>query len=241
MGKNKLERFAENENFACLIQQPCYESMLTDHPLKGNWANNFFHRKAPLILELGCGKGEYTIGLARSNPDKLFIGADIKGARLWYGAKQQQINNLTNVGFLRTRIEFINSFFAADEVNEIWLTFPDPQEKRSRIKKRLLSPGFLNRYRAFTTDNAAIHLKTDNRLLYEYTLDLIQYNHLELVFSTDNLYSCPNVAQELISIQTFYEKEYLRQGKTIRYICFRLPKNRFIEPSGREELFSVRL
>lgn len=194
MGHDKLRKFAENETFSCLLQPDSKEILeggffdLKDHPIKGNWARKMFGReKAEIILELGCGKGEYTLDLARRYPEKCFIGVDIKGARLWKGAKTATLEKIPNVAFLRTRIEFITAFFASDEVSEIWLTFSDPQMKSEN--SRLTSPLFLERYRKFLKPGGVVHLKTDSRFLHEYTKAVIQANALSLHACTLDLYA----------------------------------------------------
>lgn len=194
MGHDKLRKFAENETFSCLLQPDSKKILeggffdLKDHPIKGNWARKMFGReKAEIILELGCGKGEYTLDLARRYPDKCFIGVDIKGARLWKGAKTATLEKIPNVAFLRTRIEFITAFFASDEVSEIWLTFSDPQMKSEN--SRLTSPLFLERYRKFLKPGGVVHLKTDSRFLHEYTKAVIQANALSLHACTLDLYA----------------------------------------------------
>lgn len=194
MGHDKLRKFAENETFSCLLQPDSKEILeggffdLKDHPIKGNWARKMFGReKAEIILELGCGKGEYTLDLARRYPEKCFIGVDIKGARLWKGAKTATLEKIPNVAFLRTRIEFITAFFASDEVSEIWLTFSDPQMKSEN--SRLTSPLFLERYRKFLKPGGVVHLKTDSRFLHEYTKAVIQANALSQHACTLDLYA----------------------------------------------------
>jgi tRNA (guanine-N7-)-methyltransferase len=224
MAKHKLERFAEMEGFRNVVQPTFDEAFAKSHPLRGNWASTFFQNNNPLVLELGCGKGEYTLGLARNYKNSSFLGVDIKGARIWRGAKTATEENITNVGFLRCRIEMIGNFFAPGEVSEIWITFPDPQLKNHRAKKRLTSARFLNAYRQFVKPGAVIHLKTDNEVLYKYTLNLIKHNQLPLLFATDNLYE-QSVANEASSIQTFYENQYLAQGIPIKYIQFKLDSN----------------
>jgi tRNA (guanine-N7-)-methyltransferase len=222
LGKKKLSRFRELAYLERVFQPPFEEVFGKDYPLKGLWCREVFGNHLPLVLELGCGKGEYTVGLARNHPDKNFMGLDIKGARIWIGAKAAQKEGLENVAFLRTRIDFINSFFARNEVHEIWITFPDPQEKQRRQKKRLTGAGFLNRYRAFLIDGGLIHLKTDNRSLFRDTLDLLRYNGLNVEDQTSDLYS-EDWNDERVSIQTFYEKRFLDEGIKINYLCFRLP------------------
>jgi tRNA (guanine-N7-)-methyltransferase len=224
VGKNKLARWAEMKSFNNVIEPPIEEVRSKDHILKGNWNRVIFKNENPIILELGCGKGEYTIGLATKNSDKNYVGVDIKGARLWRGSKTAHEDKLLNTAFLRTRIEFINSFFLNDEVDEIWMTFPDPHPKRRNSGKRLTSPVFLNSYQLFLKDRGIIHLKTDNKDLYNYTIEVIRHNNLEIVVSTDNLYA-GELNDEILSIRTHYEKAYLREGINICYLAFRLEKN----------------
>ena len=180
-----------------------------------------------MILELGCGKGEYTVGLARNYPQKNFMGLDIKGARIWTGARTSQDEGLSNVAFLRTRIDFISSFFARDEIDEIWITFPDPQEKRRRLKKRLSGAHFLNIYRAFLKDGGKVHLKTDNLQLYTDTMELVRFNELPLEQYSTDVYN-EGWSDEVASIQTYYERSFLAEGTKINYICFRLPAGKEI-------------
>ena len=226
MAKRKLARFAEMTSFTNVIQPDFSEVFHKDFHLKGKWGNVFFKNNNPLIIELGCGKGEYSIELARKFPEKNFIGVDVKGARIWRGAKTAIEEEIPNVGFLRTRIEFINSFFSNNEVDEIWLTFPDPQPKKS--KKRLSSSKFLNFYTSFLKPNGLIHLKTDNADLYSYTLLLVQYNNLTIEKYTDDLYGS-NVKDDILGIKTFYEKQYLVRGMKIHYLRFRLPEKIIIK------------
>lgn len=232
MTKKKLQRFAEMETFANVIQPRFDEVFHTDFHLKGLWNKQCFRNENPVVLELGCGKGEYTTGLARRYPEKNFIGVDIKGSRIWRGARTALAERLTNVMFLRTRIEVISSFFSEDEVDEIWLTFPDPQLKKKR--KRLTSSRFLNSYRRFLKHNGIIHLKTDNPVLYRYTLDLIDWNNLKLRFHSDDLYHS-GIVDDILDIKTFYEQQFLDQGLNIHYLCFELPHDKIIEePPGEE-------
>jgi tRNA (guanine-N7-)-methyltransferase len=234
VGKNKLMRFAQMATFKNVIQPELNEVLNADHILKGNWSEKFFGNKQPIVLELGCGKGEYTVGLAKKYPEKNFIGMDIKGARIWRGAKTAIEENLNNVGFLRMRIEQITSFFATNEISEIWITFPDPQEKKNRAMKRLTSSRFLPRYKQFIKPGGLIHLKTDNSLLFEYTCSLCAHNNLKVLKSTANLYQTEN-DQNLLSIQTFYESQFLAKNIPIKYLCFTLNgKDNFIEPPDTE-------
>lgn len=225
MGHDKLRKFAENETFSCLLQPSAADVLadgffaLRDHAIKGNWGSAMFHNQNPIVLELGCGKGEYTIDLARRNPDINYIGVDIKGARLWRGAKTATEEGIANVAFLRTRIEFITAYFAPGEVSQIWLTFSDPQMKSEN--SRLTSPLFLERYRAFLKPGGLIHLKTDSRFLYHYTMAVARRNGLSVQDSTDDLYARETPGGDsLYEVQTFYERMFLRQGFKICYMRF---------------------
>ncbi|MEN8229006.1 MAG: tRNA (guanosine(46)-N7)-methyltransferase TrmB [Bacteroidota bacterium] len=228
MGKKKLIRFGELGTLEKVFQPPFEEVLRKDYHLKGKWKREVFRNENPLILELGCGKGEYTVGLARNFPDCNYMGIDIKGARIWTGARTAHDEGLSNVAFLRTRIDFIQSFFAKDEVDELWITFPDPQEKRRRQKKRLTGAHFLNSYRSFMKDDGLIHLKTDNKLLYHDTLELARYNDLKIEKNSENIYS-EGWEDETVSIQTYYEAGFLARGESINYIRFRLPVTREIK------------
>jgi tRNA (guanine-N7-)-methyltransferase len=227
LGKKKLSRFRELESLERVFQPPLEEIFGKDYHLKGRWCREVFGNDRALILELGCGKGEYTVGLARNYPQKNFMGLDIKGARIWTGAKTAQIEGMTNVAFLRTRVEFISSFFTRNEVDEIWITFPDPQEKRRRLKKRLPGAHFLNMYRAFLKDGGKVHLKTDNLQLYMDTLELVRFNDLPLEQYSTDVYN-EDWSDEVISIQTYYEQSFLAEGTKINYIRFRLPAGKEI-------------
>lgn len=237
MGHDKLRKFAENETFSCLVQPSSEELLadgylaLKDHGMKGHW-RGFFKNDNPIVLELGCGKGEYTIDLAQRDPSKNCIGVDIKGARLWKGAKYATEHALSNVAFLRTRIEFICAFFAPDEISEIWLTFSDPQHRRENA--RLSCPLFLERYRTFLKRGGVVHLKTDSRFLYEYTRSVCSDNGLSVLASTVDLYGCEGVGfiddrPELREVQTFYETMFLGQGYRINYLAFCIDKEGRIE------------
>jgi len=204
------------------VYQPGFEEVFRkDYFLKGKWGAEVFGNEHPIVLELGCGRGEYTIGLAECDPSRNYIGVDIKGARIWRGAKTANERDLLNVAFIRTRIEVIGSFFSPGEIQEIWLTFPDPQLKKRRNKKRLTAPGFLNSYRKFLSDGGVVHLKTDNEQMFLYTSELVHYNNLEVIAETPDLYNS-QLADESLSIKTHYEKQYLAEGLPIRYIAFRL-------------------
>ena len=224
MGKGKLEKFAEMETFKNVFQYPF--SVLENVPfdMKGHWCDDYFKNNHPIVLELGCGKGEYTVGLARLFLDVNFIGVDIKGARMWTGAKQALAEGLDNVAFLRTNIEMIDRFFAQDEVLEIWLTFSDPQMKNAR--KRLSSTYFMNRYRRFLVDGGVVHLKTDSNFLFTYTSLMVEKNQLPLLQKTADLYHTADVdeaTRRILSIQTYYESMWMERGLNIKYIKFRLP------------------
>ena len=197
------------------------EVFRSDFRLKGRWAEEIFGNSNPMVLELGCGKGEYTVALARKYPEKNFIGVDIKGARIWVGATDALQNHLTNVVFLRTRIEFIRSCFATDELSEIWITFPDPQPQQSRENKRLTSPRFLQSYREILHPKGIIHLKTDSESLFEYTCKVVKSNNFRILAYTDDLYHSGYV-DDILSVQTYYEKMFMDKGFTIKYLKFML-------------------
>lgn len=220
MGKNKLKKFAEMETFDCVFQYPFWRIQIEPFPLKGKWKQEFFKNNNPIVLELGCGKGEYAVGLAQRFPNKNFIGIDVKGARMWTGAKQAVQAGMDNVAFLRTDIELISNFFAAGEVSEIWITFPDPQMKKTR--KRLTSTRFLNLYRTVLGENGLVHLKTDSPFLYTYTDALVKLNELDVEVNTSDLYHS-EIADDILSIKTYYEQQWLARGLTIKYIKFHLP------------------
>lgn len=227
MSKNKLAKFDEMETFEHVVQAPYNKIEKNDFYLKGNWAKDFFKNNNPIILELGCGKGEYTVALAERNPNFNYIGVDIKGARLYNGAKESFKKGLNNVGFLRTNIEIISQFFGTDEIAEIWLTFPDPQMKKP--SKRLTSTSFLNRYKTFLKKDGIIHLKTDSNFQYSYTLAMVILNRFEILAETDDLYES-NILTELLQIKTFYENQWLSRGITIKYLSFKLSDKEFLEP-----------
>ncbi|MBN1131543.1 MAG: tRNA (guanosine(46)-N7)-methyltransferase TrmB [Bacteroidales bacterium] len=234
MGKNKLSRFEEMLHFDRVFQPSFHEVYGRDYYLKGCWSKRVFHNNNPIILELGCGKGEYTIGMAKLFPRRNFIGIDIKGARIWKGAKIANDTNLSNTAFLRTRIEWIQSYFGQGEIDEIWITFPDPQLKRRRKKKRLTGALFLNSYRNLLKDNGIIHLKTDHAILYNDTLSLLKFNGLEILMQAADLYSSPPV-DPVLSIPTFYESQFLEEGIPIRYVSFKLPSRKEIIDLEDEE------
>jgi len=234
VGKGKLKRFEEMGTFNNVFQPSFEEVFQKDYYLKSNWNLKVFKNDYPIVLELGCGKGEYTTGLARRFPEKNYVGIDIKGARIWKGAREANINKMDNVAFLRTRIEHINSFFGDNEISEIWITFPDPQIKKRRNKKRLTSSRFLNMYKKFLIGNGIIHLKTDSVEMYEYTQNIIAHNRLENLWHTKNLYK-QNNNDDILSIRTFYEELYLNEDKKITYTKFRLNNTKPIEEPDYEE------
>lgn len=215
MGKDKLRRFAEIETFSNVLQLEEGKSF------KGNWSVNHFNNKSPIVLELACGKGEYTVNLAKLFPDKNFIGVDYKGNRIWRGAKTAIEENIRNVAFLRIQIENILDYFAEGEVSEIWITFPDPQPQISREKKRLTFPGFLDKYKQILKPGGIIHLKTDNDGLHAYTAEKIEELQLQLHARTEDLYQS-DLADDVLSIKTYYEKKYLAHDKNINYLKFSL-------------------
>jgi tRNA (guanine-N7-)-methyltransferase len=219
--KNKLKRFKENETFKNVIQPNRQEITDGTFSLKGKW-NEFFGNDNPIVLELGCGKGEYTIGMAKQNRDKNYIGIDIKGARFWRGAKTAIEENMSNVAFLRTQIELIDGLFAADEVSEIWITFPDPQIKYKRTKHRLTNELFLEKYKLILKDDGVVNLKTDSEFMHGYTLGLLHGKGLEVLYANHDVYKNEGSPREVLEIQTFYEKQYLEKGKPITYIKFRI-------------------
>jgi tRNA (guanine-N7-)-methyltransferase len=228
MSKNKLSRFAELKTLSNVIESGIDEVFNKNHSLYGKWSENWFKNTKPIVLELGCGKGEYTIKLAERYPDKNFIGIDIKGARMWVGARKAIEMGMSNVVFLRTRIEFISSFFGSKEIDEIWITFPDPQEIKSRKNKRLTSSVFLNKYNFFLKHNGIINLKTDNVNLYNYTLNLAIKNNFNILVHTDDLYQSEHI-DKTHDIKTYYEQMFLQEGKSIHYLQFTMNGNENIE------------
>ncbi|MCR5711738.1 MAG: tRNA (guanosine(46)-N7)-methyltransferase TrmB [Prevotella sp.] len=232
MSKGKLAKFADMETYENVFQYPYSVVEHVPFEMQGHWHEEYFHNDNPIVLELGCGKGEYTVGLAKRYPSMNFIGVDIKGARMWTGATQAIKEGLKNVAFLRTNIEIIDRFFAPDEVTEIWLTFSDPQMKNPR--KRLTSTYFMNRYRRFLIDGGLIHLKTDSNFLFTYTTYMVEKNRLPLVLRTNDLYSENSENSEFseaASIQTYYEQMWIDRGLNIKYMKFHLPhEGELVEP-----------
>lgn len=222
MGKNKLQRFDENLTFRCLVQPRFDEVFHRDYGLKGRWRADFFGNDNPVVLELGCGRGEYTVGLARGRADMNFIGVDIKGARMWHGAKTVTEQGLQHVAFLRTRIEFIDSFFGPHEVDQIWITFPDPQLPIHREKKRLTAPGFLQRYAGFLKPGGLLHLKTDSLPLHRYTLGVLAQLGVEPLVACEDIYGPEGVTNAELTIKTAYESRFLNDGLPITYLQWSL-------------------
>lgn len=217
MGKNKLAKFANMEEYPHVFQYPFAVLQEKGFEMRGKWNAMFFKNDNPIVLELGCGKGEYTVGLAKLFPDKNFIGIDIKGARMWTGAKQSFNEKLTNVAFLRTHIELITHFFAKGEISEIWITFPDPQ--MGKVNKRMTSTRFMKLYRQILSDNGIIHLKTDSNFMFTYTCEMVKANTLPILFESDDLYHS-GLVDDILKIQTFYEQQWLSRGLNIKYIKF---------------------
>ncbi|WP_372474154.1 tRNA (guanosine(46)-N7)-methyltransferase TrmB [Capnocytophaga sp. ARDL2] len=220
--KNKLKRFRENETFANVLQPKRDELIDNLFQWKGKWNSEYFKNDQPIVLELGCGKGEYTVALAKRNPDKNYIGIDIKGARFWRGAKTAVEENLQNVAFLRTQIELIEQAFAPGEVSEIWITFPDPQIKYKRTKHRLTNQEFLARYKNILKADGVVNLKTDSEFMHGYTLGLLHGAGHEVLYANHHIYKNEGAPEEVTAIQTFYESQYLEQNKPITYIKFKI-------------------
>lgn len=219
--KNKLKRFRENETFDNVVQPSREEVIGNLLKLKGNWRKNFFKNDNPLVLELGCGKGEYSVSLAKLNPKTNFLGIDIKGARFWRGAKSALEENLDNVGFLRTQIELVDHIFEENEVDEIWITFPDPQIKYKRTKHRLTNEDFLNKYKKILKPGGVVHLKTDSEFMHGYTLGLLHGLRETIEYAHHDVYGSDGAPEAVTNIQTFYENQYLEKGKKITYIRFK--------------------
>ncbi|MGB1307904.1 MAG: tRNA (guanosine(46)-N7)-methyltransferase TrmB [Oceanihabitans sp.] len=220
--KNKLKRFKENESFSNVFQPTREELVEKKYPLKGNWNASFFKNNNPLVLELGCGKGEYSVALAKKYPEKNFIGIDIKGARFWRGAKTAIEENIPNVAFIRTQIELVEYAFANNEVDEIWITFPDPQIKYKRTKHRMTNTHFLQRYKNILKPEGVVNLKTDSEFMHGYTLGLLHGEGHEVLYANHNVYKQEGSPAEVTGIQTFYESQYLKEDKAITYIRFKI-------------------
>ena len=238
MGKGKLQKFADMREYPNVVEHHFSIADATPFPMKGSWGKEFFGNDNPIVIELGCGRGEYTVGLARRYPDKNFIGVDIKGARMWTGATEAIREGLKNVGFLRTNIEIIDHFFAPGEVSEIWLTFPDPQMKKHT--KRLTSSLFLQRYRNIMVPDGIVHLKSDSNFMFTYTRYITEVNKLPVVSCIEDIYA-DGEAVEPLDIKTYYEQQWLSRGINIKYISFRLPaEGELVEPEIEIELDSYR-
>lgn len=222
MGKNKLKKFAEMETMDCVFQFPFSALIDGNNPMRGHWRERYFHNDNPLVLELGCGKGEYAVGLGQRFTGKNYIGIDIKGARMWTGARQVVQLGMKNVAFVRTNIDLIDRIFAPDEVDELWITFPDPQMKK--VNKRLTGTRFLGNYRHILKPGGLVHLKTDSPFLYTYTLAMAQHNALPIEAATDDLYHS-GVADDILEIKTYYEQQWLDRGFNIKYLRFALPRD----------------
>ncbi len=218
--KNKLKRFNENETFANVVQ-PTREQVVSGFEHQGKW-NLFFGNNNPIVLELGCGKGEYTVALAKRNPNVNYIGIDIKGARFWRGAKTAVEENLTNVAFIRTQIELVDFIFAENEVSEIWITFPDPQIKYKRTKHRMTGDAFLKRYHKILNNEGIMHLKTDSEFMHGYTLGLLHGQGHEVLYANHDIYRQEGAPDEVMKVQTYYESQYLEKDKAITYTKFKL-------------------
>ena len=220
--KNKLKRFKENETFHNVYQPKREELLNNSYDKKGHWREKVFNNNNPIVLELGCGKGEYTVSLAERNPNINYIGIDIKGARFWRGAKTAIEENLYNVAFIRTQIELVEYVFGENEVDEIWITFPDPQIKYKRTKHRMTNLAFIERYRKILKANGIMHLKTDSEFMHGYTLGLLHGVGYEVIYANHNVYKLEGSSKEVTDIQTFYESQYLEQDKAITYIRFKI-------------------
>ena len=234
-----MAKFAEMEEFPHVFQVSSHSLREgVNFEMKGKWNELFFKNNHPIVLELGCGKGEYSVGLAELFPDKNFIGIDIKGARLWTGAKQSYLKGMTNVAFLRTNIEMIHHFFSENEVSEIWLTFPDPQMKK--VTKRLTATNFMKSYQQFLKNDGKVHLKTDSNFMFTYTCEMVKENRFPVVFSSNNLYAS-DLNDPILGIKTYYEQQWLERGLTIKYVQFLMEKRiDFIEPDVEIEYDSYR-
>ena len=233
MGKGKLAKFADMASYENVFQYPYSVVEHVPFEMQGHWREQYFHNDHPIVLELGCGKGEYTVELTKLYPDTNVIGVDINGARMWTGATQALQEGLKNVAFLRTNIEIIERFFSEDEVQEIWLTFSDPQMKNPR--KRLTSTYFMERYRKFLVDGGIIHLKTDSNFLFTYTTYMVEHNHLPIEFRTEDLYGQSSIFNsQLLTIQTYYESMWIARGLNIKYMKWQLPRTGSLEEPNVE-------
>lgn len=220
--KNKLKRFRENETFSNVYQPEREDVLNNTFSLKGNWNKEVFKNDNPIVLELGCGKGEYSVELARRYPNTNFIGVDIKGSRFWRGAKTAVEENIPNVAFLRTQIELIENCFGTNEVDEVWITFPDPQIKYKRTKHRLTNAEFLARYKNILKPEGIVNLKTDSEFMHGYTLGLLHGAGHKVLYANHNVYRNEGAPEVVTAIQTFYESQYLEQNKPITYIKFQI-------------------
>ncbi|PTM10251.1 MAG: tRNA (guanosine(46)-N7)-methyltransferase TrmB [Bacteroidetes bacterium] len=220
--KNKLKRFNENNTFSNVFQPSRDDLVNNQYSLKGKWNETFFKNNNPLVLELGCGKGEYSVELAKKYPNKNFIGIDIKGARFWRGAKTAIEESIPNVAFIRTQIELVEYVFSENEVDEIWITFPDPQIKYKRTKHRMTNSVFLQRYKHILKSDGIINLKTDSEFMHGYTLGLLHGEGHEVIYANHNVYKQEGSPEEVTSIQTYYESQYLEHNKPITYIRFKI-------------------
>jgi tRNA (guanine-N7-)-methyltransferase len=220
--KNKLKRFKENDTFQNVFQPTREEVINNSFLFKGKWNHDFFQNDNPIIVELGCGKGEYTVELAKRFPEKNFIGIDIKGARFWRGAKTAVEDRMQNVAFVRTQIELLDFIFSEKEISEIWITFPDPQIKYKRTKHRMTNSSFLQLYKKVLKEDGIVNLKTDSEFMHGYTLGLLHGEGHEVLYSNHNIYHNEGAPDEVTSIQTFYEKQYLEINKAITYIKFKI-------------------
>lgn len=238
MGKNKLAKFANMEEYPHVFQYPFAVLQEKGFEMRGKWGEKFFKNNNPIILELGCGKGEYTVGLAKLYPENNFVGIDIKGARMWSGAKQSFEEKLSNVAFLRTHIELLSNFFAEGEISEIWITFPDPQ--MNKVNRRMTSTRFMKLYGQFLKTNGVIHLKSDSNFMFTYTSEMVALNSLKVLFKTDDLYHS-GLADDVLTIKTFYEQQWIARGLNIKYIKFEYShKEEWVEPDIEIEQDSYR-
>lgn len=238
MGKNKLAKFANMNEYPHVFQYPFSVLQKEGFNMRGKWNEIFFKNDNPIVLELGCGKGEYTVGLAKLFPEKNFIGVDIKGARMWTGAKQSLEDGMSNVAFLRTHIELLGHFFAESEVSEVWITFPDPQ--MNKVNRRMTSTRFMQLYRQFMKPEGIVHLKSDSNFMFTYTTEMVKVNNLPVLFETDDLYHS-DLVDKVLGIKTYYENQWIARGLTIKYIKFEMnDRAEWIEPEIEIEQDSYR-